>query len=615
MKNIKRNFIVVSLLAVIMVFGCVFMFSANANKLETAYATVDNITPTHKPTTWNGINSELICNENVTISDPVTISDIVSLTIAAGKTLTLESGLTLNSAAYIDVKGPGKLVISKDNTGSTGALNISEAAYFTVTGGQVIVNVTGESKYGILAGENAGVIVKDGALIVNGGTEAGMKVCHVRNYRGLLRVNATGTDGEETYGIYATGRIVIGDQDILMPDIIYYSSYPTLEVNDLSTNSIGIKNIDTDDDGGFCYYCGFVEVTATNKAIDSIVKNHDAAILSSGNTKANASTTGASLTDKYVSMNLNKSYLTKETDYDYCFTFCLDGKEKSVYIKPTDFTFAVNGRVDTDHDLTDFDKVIKEFFYPALNGPYGTVKDIVVTGGNGCVTATETGFAVSGKFNGTVTISGKYTCYNGTIYTELPFEIDAVISGGPTVTYAADGDTIKATYGTFGTFELKLVAPTELTYDGKEKVATLTDGYNEIIFKDATIEYYKDGKKVDACVDPGTYTAKVTFDGKSAEVNFTINDVVKNEKHGFCLGWIAFIVMMVELVYLALFIAIKIYKNKVLSYISICLSGAIFVFSLAAIILHTCLMSIISLTLALVITAVFIIVRFVYARK
>ena len=71
---------------------------------------------------------------------------------------------------------------------------------------------------------------------------------------------------------------------------------------------------------------------------------------------------------------------------------------------------------------------------------------------------------------------------------------------------------------------LTLNAPEALTYDGKEKAAYFTEGYNKAAFPDGlVIEYYKDGEKQSgAPVDAGDYTAKVVVGDAEASVDFTV---------------------------------------------------------------------------------------------
>ncbi len=96
-------------------------------------------------------------------------------------------------------------------------------------------------------------------------------------------------------------------------------------------------------------------------------------------------------------------------------------------------------------------------------------------------------------------------------------------------TYSATGATITATC-TDGCdiadgLTLTISAPTELTYDGSAKAASLSTGYNTTAFPDEyTIKYYQGASEVEATnvKAAGDYTAKVTVGDATASVDFTI---------------------------------------------------------------------------------------------
>jgi len=614
---------------------------------------------------------KMICADDVTISASVKIPCCTDLYIDAGKTLTLQNGLNLNnSASTLRVYGPGTLDVSKNNGGSnSAALTLDNNATFILNDGYVNLLSTGNTYYGIYAKNNSKLIINDGALIVNGGTKSGIKANEITLNRGLLRVGTAGTDDIATYGIYMNS-LTVGIEDD-------YNHRPTLEVVESSASgSYGIAT--PEGSGDFYYYCGFVEILANTQAFNCFSINNTDAIIYSGSSKANASTSGANINDLYVLINHDPSNLPKSTDYDYCFTLNVDGKEDSIYLTPTSLTLPFEGRSSENLTLTDLDQFIKDFFYPITNGgPYGTVKDIEITGGNGQVVGTTNGFAVNGKFNGTITVSGSYTYFDGTEYAEVPFAIDIVVSGGPDLTYEAHGDTITATYGTFGTYNITIIAPTEnLTYDGNSKVATLEAGYNVYMFPNAMIVYSQGGNTVTDCQNAGTYNATITFDtavaqvsfeilkanptytvptGLSIEVGSTLADitlpsgwswvnnaqdvgevgnnifkatftpldtqnynVVENvdvvvhvvaqndhgeegdapQNHGFCLGWISFIVAMVALLWLILNLSFKLYKKQVFRILGILLALVGLAFSVGIVVIHCCAVSIVSIIVA-----------------
>jgi len=94
--------------------------------------------------------------------------------------------------------------------------------------------------------------------------------------------------------------------------------------------------------------------------------------------------------------------------------------------------------------------------------------------------------------------------------------------------YAADGNKITATCSADGCdvtegLTLTLNPPTRgIYYDGFSKYAELSQGYNKEAFGTPTIEYYKDGEKVDRCVKVGNYEARVTVGGATAKASFQV---------------------------------------------------------------------------------------------
>ena len=537
---------------------------------------------------------KMICNNDVINTNSITVPSCADVYVAPGKTLTIR-GLRINSSesSFLRYYGPGILRSAKENGGNSGsAFEIGMGATFILNDGCVDLSSTGTTAYGMYGKNNSHLIINDGAMVVSGGKKAGIRANEIVLKRGLLRVNATGADDAETYGILMNSLSVGIEND--------YTHRPTLEVVASSENSVGITNPNPGSSGNFIYYCGFVEVTATTQAFDCFSENVNDGIVYSGDIKATASTSGASLDDKYVLINHDKSVLTKTTDYDYLFTLNSDGKEDSIYLTPTSLTLPFEGRTSENLTLTDLDQFVKDFFYPVLNGgPYGTVKDIEITGGNGQVVGTTNGFAVNGKFNGPATISGKYTYFDGTEYLDIPFEIDVVVSGGPDLTYEAHGDTLTATYGTFGSYDLTIVAPTEnLAYDGNAKVATLEAGYNVYMFPNAVIKYFKGADEVDTCIEQGEYTAKVSFGGESAEVSFVVSASNQNNNHGFCLGWISFIVSAFVFLWLVMNLCLRLYKYKGFRIFGILLAFAGLACAIVIVAIHFCAISIVSTIVA-----------------
>lgn len=96
------------------------------------------------------------------------------------------------------------------------------------------------------------------------------------------------------------------------------------------------------------------------------------------------------------------------------------------------------------------------------------------------------------------------------------------------LTYSASGAVITATCDADGCTlpeskaTLTLLAPGSLVYDGNPKTASIQAGYNPTVFPSPEITYYQGANVVASCVNAGDYTAKVTFGGATASVDFTI---------------------------------------------------------------------------------------------
>ena len=455
---------------------------------------------------------KMICADDATISASVKISCCTDLYIDAGKTLTLQNGLNLNnSASTLRVYGPGTLNVSKDNGGSnSAALTLDNNATFILNDGYVNLLSTRSTYYGIYAKNGTKLIINDGALVVNGGTKAGIKANEITLNRGLLRVGTAGTDDIATYGIYMNS-LTVGIEDD-------YNHRPTLEVVESSASeSYGIAT--PEGSGDFYYYCGFVEVTSNTYAFDCDSLHLVDAEKICGQTKQTASSTDVE--NPYVCINHQPLHIPHPTDYDYLITLNSEWKKDSIYLTPTDSTLTFDGRANENVALTDLDQFVKDFFYPVINGgPYGTIKDIEITGGNGRVVATTNGFAINRKFNGKVTISGNYTYFDGTEFLDAPFELDVTISGGP------DGD-------------------------------------------------------ID---DP-------------------------EDKHGFCMGWIAFSASLAELLCLILYFITKLFKNKFFRWTTIFVSLAVLAFAIVTICMHICPLSIAAVVLSLLCQGLIILVH------
>lgn len=627
-------------------------------------------------TKWGG---KMICPNDVTISSSVSVSGCADLYILAGKTLTLSNGLRVQNNKTFRIYGPGKLEIIKDgSTSSDTALKLSNGSNLILNDGYVDVLSTGKCSYCVLGEGGTTITINDGALIVDGGKSAGIKAHNIDLNRGLLRVNATGTDGTKTYGILMDSLTVGDDNE--------FSYRPTLEVVANSTNSIGIANPNPFYDGMFLYRCGFMEVTSSTTAFECHSTGWYDSTRYKGENKETAATNGSSDSPYYFVTHADWALVSNE-DYDYCILFNDGRKQDGIYITPTSKTFSFEGRESVSDALTEFDQFIKDFFYPILDGPYGIVKDISIVDESGQVIATDTGFSVKGKYNGTSTIRGKYTYFDGTAYQEKSFELGLNISAGPELTYEANEKTITATYGTLGTYDLTLVGPSaNLTYDNTAKIATITAGYDEDFFPNAQIKYFKNGVEVASCVNAGDYVAKVIYGTATVEAPFTIakanptytaptgltalpgntladivlptgwswvdstngvgeigNNIFKANftpadtnnyntvenvdvvvavsapapENPASQHWLClgWIALLLAILELIAYFSMRLYKKKVLRIIALVVSFAIFVFALTTIFMHNCSVGIVALALSSVLFVLFALFSVMFRKK
>ena len=116
----------------------------------------------------------------------------------------------------------------------------------------------------------------------------------------------------------------------------------------------------------------------------------------------------------------------------------------------------------------------------------------------------------------------------------------------------------------------------------------------------------------------------VTIDGNNVIVEVaSLSEfaIVEKTSHGFCVGWIVFIFMILELLFACLYIILRygflkelvtkckldcLYeKMELLTFIGMCLSQVLFIFALIAICLHQCAVTIISFIFVLLIMGAF----------
>ena len=275
-------------LTILAAIGLMFVGIIHTGDIAHADTTITSTT-----TTWNGTMN---CDDDVTINDNVTVTGTTTvLNIDFDKTLTINGKLTINNGRTLTINGPGNLEITANDVGSSsGAIYINSTGNLKINDGRVTVSATGNSYYGIYVNTSSSttstITLNDGALIVNGGTYAGIASHNIVLNRGLLRVRSTGTNDTLTYGIL-TDDLVVGDSD-------YLSNRPTLDVLEPSSQSYGVSRYPSKN-AKFEYYCGFVEIQADTDAVYCNQLYESNLIEYAGNNKLDASLNTDSLAGTY----------------------------------------------------------------------------------------------------------------------------------------------------------------------------------------------------------------------------------------------------------------------------------------------------------------------------
>ena len=156
-------------------------------------------------------------------------------------------------------------------------------------------------------------------------------------------------------------------------------------------------------------------------------------------------------------------------------------------------------------------------------------------GSAGSVIATGATEDYSGKFSSDNT---RYVVKHDAANNQLVLAVPSAVTHTHSWTYTVNGATIKATCTGEGVCDVNkdggsvtIKAPTNTTYDGNEKLATLEKStkWQSVYSKDITITYcrYVDGNYSDMYGVPtevGKYMAKITVDGKTASVVYEITN-------------------------------------------------------------------------------------------
>jgi hypothetical protein len=497
----------------------------------TDYTVVTADTTTFEDGKW------YVVSNSVTVSSRITVTGTVNLILCDGATLTASKGITVNSGntinIYAQIGGTGELNAGSDTSvasigggyrgASSGTVNI-HGGKITATGG---TNASGIG--GALEGGNGEVNIYSGEVTARGknyaagiGGYSGKSGGTVNIYGGT--VNASGSQ-------YGTTGIGIGGTNPGNCVVHIYGGEVTATSEKAAAGIQGTITID----GG--------TVTA-NGGVSDRIDDSSGETYSSNGINGTVTVNGGTVTATGGNVTAN-SYMGAIESYGGTIYAC-SGISGTVTISGGTVT-AIGGNV--TGDINNYRGTIY-----ACNGANGTV---TISGG----TVTATGGSHTGQFSssggttvkekgfgGSLTLGTGMYLYGGTSanpesnlsnyragagdYTGdryVYMTVNNVVPHIHSFTYTATGATITAacTAGCDITEGLALTisAPTELTYDGSAKAATLSTGYNTTAFPgEYMIKYYKGANEVEAAnvKAAGDYTAKVTVGEATASVDFTI---------------------------------------------------------------------------------------------
>ena len=497
----------------------------------TDYTVVTADTTTFEDGKW------YVVSNSVTVSSRITVTGTANLILRDGATLTASKGITVNSGntinIYAQIGGTGELNAGSDiNVASIGGgaryqsggtVNI-HGGKITATGG---TNASGIG--GALDGGNGEVNIYSGEVIARGqnyaagiGGYSGKSGGTVNIYGGT--VNASGSQ-------YGTTGIGIGGIKPGSCVVHIYGGEVTATSEKAAAGIQGTVTID----GGTVTANGGVSVGIDGSSGETYSSNgiNGTVVINGGTVTA----TGGNVTASDYMGAIECSGGT---------IYACSGISGTVTISGGTVT-ATGGNV-TGNIENYGDNIY------ACNGIGGTVTisggTVAATGGSHTGSLNNyRGTTVKEKgFGGSLTLGAGMYLYGGTSanpesdlsnyragagdYTGDRYVYMTVNNVGPHIhsfTYTATGATITAacTAGCDITEGLALTisAPTELTYDGSAKAATLSTGYNTTAFPgEYMIKYYQGANEVEAAniKAAGDYTAKVTVGEATASVDFTI---------------------------------------------------------------------------------------------
>ena len=493
----------------------------------TDYTVVTADTTTFEDGKW------YVISNSVTVSNRITVTGTANLILCDGATLNASKGITVNSGntinIYAQIGGTGELNAGSDlnvasigggaRYQSSGTVNI-HGGKITATGGS---NASGIG--GALDGGNGEVNIYGGNVTARGQNFAAGIGGYSKKSGGTVNiyggtVNASGSQS-------GTTGIGIGGTNPGNCVVHIYGGEVTATSEKVAAGIQGTVTID----GG--------TVTA-NGGVSEMIDDSSGETYSSNGINGTVTVNGGTVTA--FGGNVTGGYASAIESYGGTIYAC-SGINGTVTISGGTVT-ATGGNV--TGDINNYGGTIY-----ACNGVNGTVtiSGGTVTATGGSHTGNSSGTTVKEKgFGGSLTLGTGMYLYGGTSanpesnlsnyragagdYTGdryVYMTVNNVVPHTHSFTYTATGATITAacTAGCDITEGLALTisAPTELTYDGSAKAATLSTGYNTTAFPgEYMIKYYKGANEVEAAnvKAAGDYTAKVTVGEATASVDFTI---------------------------------------------------------------------------------------------
>ena len=495
----------------------------------TDYTVVTADTTTFEDGKW------YVVSNSVTVSSRITVTGTANLILCDGATLTASKGITVNSGNTINIyaQSEGTGVLSAGNTvnaaGIGGGGRGSSSGTVNIHGG--IISATGGSTSagigGALEGGNGEVNIYGGEVTAQGqnfaagiGGYSGKSGGTVNIYGGT--VNASGSK-------YGTTGIGIGGTEPGNCVVHIYGGEVTATSEKAAAGIQGTVTID----GG--------TVTANGGGDSNSIDCNSGETYSSNGINGTVTINGGTVTATGGNVTVTGYMSAIESSRGGTIYAC-SGISGTVTISGGTVT-ATGGNV--TGEISNRGGNIY-----ACNGIGGTVtiSGGTVTATGGSHTGNSSGTAVKEKgFGGSLTLGTGMYLYGGTsanpesnLSNHVPqnngdyarsryMTVNNVAPHTHSFTYSATGATITATC-TAGCditegLALTISAPTELTYDGSAKAATLSTGYNTTAFPgEYMIKYYKGANEVEAAnvKAAGDYTAKVTVGEATASVDFTI---------------------------------------------------------------------------------------------